>query len=106
MQRSICFLMLIGVWLGLMGCATTLPEPPGDVQPYALLVLPESIRLLALDTQTVDARLRIREMRVTPGPHTLRLAYVGNSLQHAGQQADPLPLETQAGQQYVFEAKT
>jgi hypothetical protein len=106
MQKKIRYLLLIGAWLGLIGCATTIPEQPGEVQPYALLVLPEAIRLVALDAQTFDARLRIREMRVSPGAHSLHLTYVGPSPSHAGQHADPMRLETQAGQQYVFEAKT
>ena len=109
MQGNLRWLALIAVWLGLMGCATThpdLPEQPAESQPYALLVLPDSIRLVALDARPFDQRLRIREMRLTPGPHSLRLAYVGNSPQHAGQQADPFQLEAQAGHKYVFEAKT
>lgn len=106
MQKNIRYLVLIGAWLGLLGCATPLPEQPADAQPYALLVLPESIRLVALDTQTFDSRLRTREVRVSPGPHSLRLTYAGTSPSHAGQQADPFRLETQAGHQYVFEAKT
>jgi len=98
-------LVLIVGLLGLLGCAT-LPEQPGETQPYALIVLPEAIRLLALDTQTVDPRLRLREIRVTPGPHSLRFAYAGSSPQHAGQQADLFRLEVQGGYRYLFEAKT
>lgn len=104
-QETLRWLMLIGGMLWPLGCAT-LPAQPGEAQPYALLVLPESIRLLALDAQSFDSRLRIREMRLTPGPHSLRLAYAGSSLQHAGQQADPFRLDTQAGHKYLFEAKT
>jgi len=105
MREAIRGLVLIGVWLGLLGCAT-LPPQPDDVQPYGLLVLPEDIRLLTLDTQTFDSRLRISAIRVTPGPHSLRLAYDGSSAQHAGQQAEPFRLEAQAGHKYLFEAKT
>jgi hypothetical protein len=97
--------MLIGGILGLLGCAT-LPAQPDEAQPHALLVLPESIRLLALDAQSFDSRLPIKAMRVIPGPHSLRLAYAGGSLPHAGQQADPFRLDTQAGHTYLFEAKT
>ncbi len=105
MREVIRGLVLIGGILGLLGCAS-LPAQPDDVQPYALLVLPEAIRLLGFDAQNFDPRLRIREMRLTPGPHSLRLAYAGSSPQHADQQADPLRLDTQAGHQYLFEAKT
>jgi len=99
------WLMLIGGILGLLGCAT-LPAQPDEAQPYALLVLPEAIRLLTLDLQTVDARVRISALRVTPGLHSLHFAYVGSSAQHAGQQAEPFRLQVQAGHTYVFEAKT
>ena len=105
MRKAIRGLVLIGVWLGLLGCAT-LPPQPDDVQPYALLVLPEDIRLLALDAQPFDPRLQIRAMRLTPGFHSLHLAYAGSSAPHAGQQAAPFRLEAQAGHKYVFEAKT
>jgi len=98
-------LLIIGGLLGLLGCAT-LPEQPGEAQPHALLVLPEAIRLLALDAQPLDQRLRVSAIRVTPGPHSLRFAYVGRSAQHAGQQVEPFRLETQAGHRYFFEAKT
>ena len=99
------WLILIGGILGLTSCAT-LPAQPDDVQPYAVLVLPEVIHLLALDAQPFDPRLRIGAIRVTPGLHSLRFAYVGSSPQHAGQQADPFRLEAQAGYKYLFEAKT
>ena len=99
------WLILIGGILGLLGCAT-LPEQPGEAQPYALLVLPDAIRLLTLDVQTFDPRVQISEIRVTPGLHSLHFAYAGSSAPHAGQQAEPFRLETQAGHKYVFEAKT
>ena len=105
MLGSIRWLMLIGGVVGLLGCAT-LPAQPGEAQPHALLVLPEAIRLLALDTQTFDPRLRISAIRVTPGPHDLHFAYAGSSSQHAGQQVEPFRLEAQAGHKYLFEAKT
>jgi hypothetical protein len=106
MQHNMCCLGLLGVWLGLMGCTTTVPEQPTDAQPYALLVLPESIRLVAVDTHTFDPRLPTKEVRLSPGLQSLRLAYVGTSLAHVGQQADPFRLEAQAGHKYVFEART
>lgn len=106
MQKHLRCLVLSGIWLALSGCATPPAVQPEDTQPYALLVLPESIRLLAVDTQVLDARLHPRRVRLPPGPHSLHLVYVGPSPSHAGQQADPLWLETQAGYQYVFEAKT
>lgn len=99
------WLILIGGTLGLLGCAT-LPEQPGEAQPYALLVLPDTIRLLALDAQPFDPRVRSSEIRVTPGLHSLHLAYAGSSAQHTGQPAAPFRLETQAGHRYLFEAKT
>jgi len=106
MPRKFCwFILLLGVACGLLSCLAS-PEPPDGAQPYASIVLPEAIRLVALDNQTFDPRLRLREIRVTPGLHTLRFAYAGNSPQHAGQQNDPLQFEVQAGHQYVFEART
>ena len=104
-RETICWLILVGGIFGLLGCAT-LPEQPGEAQPYALLVLPDAIRLLTLDVQTFDPRFRISAVRVTPGLHSLRLAYVGSSASHAGQEAEPFRLEAQAGHQYLFEAKT
>jgi hypothetical protein len=98
-------MLLLGWALGLLSCAPR-PEEPGDAQPYALLVLPDAIRLLALDTQSVDPRVRVRAIRVTPGTHRLRFAYAGASTQHVGQQNDPLCLETQAGHQYLFDTRT
>jgi hypothetical protein len=97
--------LLLGGTLGVLSCVT-LPEQPGGAQPYARLVLPEAIRLVALDTQTFDPRTRMREIQVTPGPHSLSFVYAGSSPQHAGQQADPFRLEVQEGHEYVFEAKT
>ena len=99
------FILLFGGAYGLLSCLAP-PEQPNGSQPYARLVLPEAIRLMALDTQTFDPRARIREIQVTPGPHSLSFAYAGSSPQHAGQQADPLRFEVQEGHQYVFEAKT
>jgi hypothetical protein len=92
--------------LGLLSCAMVQPEQPDVAQPYALLMFPEAIRLVALDTHNIDPRIRITAIRVSPGLHRLRLVYAGQSPQHAGQQADPFCLETQAGQQYLFETKT
>ena len=99
------FILLLGGACGLLSCLAP-PELPNGVQPYARIVLPEAIRLVALDNQTFDARLRIREIQVAPGSHILHLAYAGNSLQHAGQQHEPWRFEVQAGHQYVFEART
>jgi hypothetical protein len=105
-RRTFCwFILLLGGAYGLLSCLAP-PEQPNDAQPYARIVLPEAIRLVALDNQIVDPRLRIREIQVTPGSHTLRFAYAGNSPQHAGQQHDPFQFEGQAGHQYVFEART
>ena len=82
------FILLLGGVLGPLSCAP-LPEQPNNAQPYALLVFPEEIRLVALDTQSVDPRARIKDIRVAPGPHRLRFTYAGRSLQHVGQQIDP-----------------
>ncbi len=62
-RRLRWFVLLLGGTLGLLSCVT-LPEQPGGTQPYARLVLPEAIRLVALDTQTFDPRARIREIQV------------------------------------------
>jgi len=106
MRSTFCwFILLLGVACGLLSCLAP-PEQPNGAQPYGRIVLPEAIRLVALDNRTFDPRLRIREIQVTPGPHTLHFAYAGNSPQHAGQQHEPLHFEVQAGHQYVFEART
>jgi hypothetical protein len=104
-RKYCCFIFLLGGACGLLSCLAP-PELPSGAQPYARIILPEAIRLVALDNQTFDPRLRTREIQVTPGFHTLRFAYAGNSPQHAGQQNDPLQFEVQAGHQYVFEART
>ena len=106
MRRIFCWcILLLGSAYGLLSCLAP-PAQPNGAQPYARIVLPEAIRLVALDNQTFDPRLRIREIQVTPGSHVLRFAYAGNSPQHAGQQHDPFQFEVQAGHQYVFEART
>jgi len=99
------FMLLLGGACGLLSCLAP-PQQPDGAQPYARIVLPEAIRLVALDNQTFNPPLRIREIQVTPGLHTLRFAYAGNSPQHAGQQNDPLQFEAQAGHQYVFDVRT
>ena len=98
-------ILLLGAACGLLSCLAP-PEQPNGAQPYARLVLPDAIRLVGLDNQSFDPRLRIRELQVTPGAHTLRFAYAGNSPQHAGQPYDPFSFEVQAGHEYVFEART
>jgi hypothetical protein len=103
--------MVLLALLWLAGCASIPPPPqPQAAAPHALLQLPDTIHVLAIDKQTVDSRAQIRELRLTPGDHTLYLAYeavgVGDSPQHSGQQAAPFPLMAQAGMTYVFEAKT
>lgn len=109
MKGIVCCLVLIGCFVN--GCSLVPePEQPASTQPYALLIFPETIRLLAFDGHNIDPRLRVRELRVTPGSHLLRWSYnaatAGGSLQHAGQENNPFPFETQAGFMYVFEAKT
>jgi len=87
MRRTFCgLILLLGGACGLLSCLAH-PEQPHGAQPYGRLVLPEAIRLVALDNQTFDPRLRIRDIQVTPGAHILYLAYAGNSPQHAGQHA-------------------
>ena len=106
MRRKFCwFMLLLGGACGLLSCLAP-PEQPNGAQPYARIVLPEAIRLVALDNQTFDPRLRIKEIQITPGSHALRFAYAGNSQRHAGQQHDPFQFEVQAGHQYVFDART
>ena len=103
--RFLWYLWLLSGAFWLLSCLK-LPEQPGETQPYALVVFPQAIHLQALDTQTVDPRMYVRAIRVSPGEHRLRLVYEGGSPQHAGQQAAPFLLDTQAGHQYVFEPKT
>jgi hypothetical protein len=106
MRKKFCwFILLLGGVCGLLSCLAH-PEQPNGAQPYARLILPEAIRLVALDNQTFDARLRLRAIQVTPGSHNLHFAYAGTSPQHAGQQHGPWRFEVQAGHQYIFEART
>jgi len=101
-----CLMVLSNMW-GLLSCATSPPpaQPPPS-QPYALIVWPGAIHLLGLDTQTFDWRRHGQAIRVTPGPHRLRLTYEGNSEAHRGQPDVTFALETQAGHQYDLEPKT
>jgi hypothetical protein len=99
------FLLLCGGVLGLLSCAP-LPAQPGEGDPYALLVFPESIRLVALDSHPIDPRVRIKAIRVPPGLRRLRLVYTGTSPQHIGQQGDPKCLDVHAGHQYLFDTRT
>ena len=106
MRRTCCwFVLLLGGACGLLSCLAP-PEQPNGAQPYGRIVLPEAIHLVALDNQTFDPRLRIKEIQVTPGSHILHFAYAGNSPRHAGQQHEPFRFEVQAGHQYVFDART
>ena len=100
------FVILSSLW-GLLRCTTTPPpaQPPTS-EPYALIVLPSAIHLLGLDSERFAWRLRVQALRVTPGPHQLRLAYEGSSAPHRGQQDVVFLLETQAGHQYSLEPKT
>ena len=96
----------------LSACATSLPEPeqPTPDAPYALLRFSTAMKLLAVDDQTLDARARVQTLRVSPGQHTLRFVHVAagpdGSVAHAGQNARPFVLDTEAGVLYQFEAKT
>lgn len=99
------FVILFGIILTLQSCLTQ-PAQPETAQSHALLVLPDAIQLLALDTQSFDDRMKIRQLRLPSGSHTLLFAYVGSSPQHVGQHAEPVQLRAQTGHQYVFEAKT
>lgn len=87
-----------------------MPEQPADSEPFALLEFPASMRLLALDDRTFDARLRLNRLYVSPGQHALRFLHVnagpGGSASHAGQHAAPFTLDLQEGITYHFEAKT
>jgi hypothetical protein len=107
MLRRYGWFLLLSAASGLLSCATLSPPPqPSPSQPYARIVLPRAIHLLGLDTQTFDQRVYVYDMRVTPGPHSLRMAYEGTSVAHRGQSAVTFLLETRAGHQYDFEAKT
>jgi hypothetical protein len=100
------FVLLSSLW-GLLSCATSPPpaQPPPS-EPYALIVWPSAIHFLGLDTETFDWRMRVQTLRVTPGPHRLRLTYEGSSTPHHGQQDVVFLLETQAGHHYSLEPKT
>jgi len=104
-RRCLWFLVVLSAACGLLRC-TPVPVQPGKAEPYALVVLPQAIHVLGLDTQTFDPRWYIQEIRVIPGLHSLRFAYEGSSPQHRGQQPVSFLLGTQAGHQYVFEPKT
>ena len=107
LRRGLWCLVVLSSIDGLLSCATSPPpaQPPTS-QPYALIVLPGAIHLLGLDTQTFDWRMRVQAIRVTPGPHRLRLTYEGSSAPHRGQQDVVFLLETDAGHHYGFEPKT
>ena len=100
------FMLLSSLW-GLLSCATAPPaaQPPPS-EPYALIVWPSAMHLLGLDTETFDWRLRVQAIRVTPGPHRLRMTYEGSSAPHRGQQEVAFLLETHAGHHYDLEPKT
>jgi hypothetical protein len=106
-RRFLWFLVLLSGACGLCRC-TMLPAPPQPTtaQPYALIVLPRALHLRGLDAQTFDARMSMQEIRVTPGPHRLRLTYEGSSPQHRGQQDVIFLLEIHAGHHYGLEPKT
>lgn len=105
LKRACRFAALYGTALMILGCLPQLPQP--DVtQPYGLLILPETIRLVRLNNQPLDTPVRVSTLRLPPGLHTLRFTYAGSSPQHAGQTNDPFQFQVQAGHQYVFEAKT
>ena len=106
MRRIFCwFILLLGGAYGLLSCLAP-PEQPNGAQPYARIVLPEAIRLVAHDNHAFEPRLRLRELQVTLSSHLPPFAYAGNSPQHAGQQNEPLRFEVQAAHQYVFDART
>jgi hypothetical protein len=105
--------LLLGLYLWFLGaCAASLPEPeqPSAAAPHALIQLSAAAKLLAVDEQQFDTRMRIRTLRVSPGQHTLRFVHVAagpdGSTAHAGQHASPFILHTEAGMTYQFEAKT
>jgi len=98
-------LVLLSSLFGLLGCLS-LPEQPSGAQPYARLVLPEAIRLVGIDSQSVDSRARLQDLQVTPGLHRFRFVYAGDSPRHTGQQNDPFALDMTAGHQYELEART
>jgi len=100
-------LVVLSSMCWLLSCTTSPPpaQPPTS-QPYALIVWPNAIHLLGFDTQTFDWRMRVQTIRVTPGPHRLRMTYEGSSVSHRGQQDVAFLLETQAGHHYGLEPKT
>lgn len=98
-------LLLLGCLYGGLGCLSA-PLQPEGAQPYARLVLPDAIRLVQVDAQALDPRLRLRHIQVTPGAHQFRFVYVGSSPQHAGQQNDPFTLDMRPGYQYELDTRT
>ena len=107
LRRGLRWFVVLSVICGLLSCATfPPPSQPPPSQPYALIVWPSAIHLLGLDTETFDWRLRVQALRVTPGPHRLRLTYEGSSAPHRGQQDVVFLLETHAGHHYSLEPKT
>jgi hypothetical protein len=101
-------LFVLGLF-SICGCAS-LPEQPAISSPYAILSFPTTMQLLALDTQQFDSRFAVNALRVSPGRHTLQLAYTatgpGGSATHNGQHAAPFTVEVQEGRTYYFMAKT
>ena len=106
-RRGLWCLVVLSSLCGLLRCATSPPpaQPPMS-QPYALIEWPSAIHILGLNTQTFDWRLRVQAIRVTPGPHRLRMTYEGSSASHQGQREVAFLLETQAGHHYGLEPKT
>src|SRR2546428_1641871 len=106
-RRGLWCLVVLSGLCGLLRCATSPPpaQPPMS-QPYALIEWPSAIHLLGLDTQTFDWRLRVQAIRVTPGPHRLRMTYEGSSAPHQGQQEVAFLLEPQAGHHYGLGPQT
>ncbi len=106
-RRGLWCLVVLSSMCWLLSCTTSPPpaQPPTS-QPYALIVWPNAVHLLGFDTQTFDWRMRVQTIRVTPGPHRLRMTYEGSSVSHRGQQDVAFLLETQAGHHYGLEPKT
>src|ERR1051326_3872285 len=107
LRRCLWCLVVLSSICGLVSCVTSPPPAqPSTSQPYALIVWPSAIHLLGFDSQPFDWRMRLQAIRVTPGPHHLRLSYEGSSVAHRGQQDVTFLLETEAGHQYGLEPKT
>ncbi len=112
MREYLLYLLLATGLGGLLSCTAPLPPPsqPSLSEPFAILNFSGAMRLIELNDQRIESRLPLRTLRVRPGSYELRFVHLNEgpegSATHAGQTADPFPLDVHAGITYEFEAKT